>query len=395
MDGARERLGVLASETISGRYNDLPPDNRPLLPPAFQSVSFSLPTVEAWEAFLSGARPGFGYSSDRNPTVATLEQALTSLQGTEACLVTSTGKGVIALTLTALLKAGDHVVFLQEGYKSTRIFIQETLARFGVRSTMLAVDELESLEELLSTSQTALVLVESPTNPLTRVVDIRRISACAHRYGALLALDNSIAGFHSHRDLGADLFIHSLSKYTTGVGDVMGGAVLGSAELVSTIRRRSVFHIDTLDPVVARQMLSGLHTYHLRFSTQCASALLLAQWLESHPSVARVMYPGLPSHPDHEIALSQMREFTPVLNFEVKGGEPEMKRFMSRLRRFRIAFGTGYTTSIAGPTWLFYARTFPEAAGGSISKSSVRLSIGVEEVTLLRDDLDFALKEDE
>lgn len=394
LEGVSSPERLVADEICRG-YAELPVDNRAFLPPIFQSVSYSLPTVEAWEAFLCGARPAFGYSSDSNPTVAALEEMLARLQGTEAALVTSTGKGAIGVALFALLKADDHVVLLQEGYKSTRILVQETLARFNVRSTMLSVEQLDTLDELLARERTALVVIESPTNPITRVVDIRAISDCAHRHGALLALDNSLAGFHNHHGLGVDLYLHSLSKYVTGVGDVMGGAVLGCAELVKLIRRRSVFHIDTLDPVVARQMITGLHTYHLRIRAQCASALRIAEWLEQDGRVARVMYPGLRSHPDHEIAVHQMQDFTPVLAFEVKGDEAAMKRVLNALRRFRIAFGTGYTASIAGPTWLFYARSFPEPQRGvgAITKSSIRLSIGVEEPSLLIEDLDHALRE--
>lgn len=386
--------GGITTRTIHHRGPALLAENLALAPAAQHSTSYALPSVEAWEEFLAGRLPAFGYSSDHNPTVAHLEEQLAILQGTEKAIALSTGKAAISQALLALLKQGDHVILIREGYKSTRFFIEGTLARFGVRSTLIGADDAPRISEILARERTKLVVAESPTNPLTRCIDLERLADDTHRARALLFLDNSIAGFHNHRTVPADLFLHSLSKYGTGIGDSMGGAILGDEELIQRIRRCICYSADTLDPHVARLMIGGLHTYHLRVRAQAATALRIAQHLESHPLVTRVLYPGLESHPDHEIAKRQMVDYGPVLAFDVVGGERVMRAAINALQLFKIAFGTGYTTSIAGPLQLFYLRTFTNDPPGSVvgSPASIRLSVGLEDADDLIGDLDQALE---
>jgi cystathionine beta-lyase/cystathionine gamma-synthase len=366
--------------------------NDPFVVPSFETISFSLPTLENWESLLKGVEDGWVYLTDGNPTLATLEKLLAKLQGAESCWVTSTGKSAIAATLMALLNAGDHILLLKEGYKSTRLFVQGMLERFGVTCTLIDIDQLSKLNDFIQPNTRVLVL-ESPTNPMTRVPDLRAALEIAQKRGVMTVLDNSLSGFHQHGDIPFDVLVHSLSKFASGVGDVMGGAVIGSKEKVSMIKNRNVWNCDVLSTHAAVELWKGMQTYALRIERQSSTALAIAQHLEKHPRIARVLYPGIASHPDHEVAKRQMTDFGSVLTFDVKGGPDAMRQTLNQLRIFRIAFGTGFTQSIANPAWLFYARSFPEAQVGpaAILDTTIRLSVGIEPAAELIADLDAAL----
>lgn len=366
--------------------------NDPFVVPSFETISFSLPSMTSWESLLKGEEDGWVYLSDGNPTLAALEKLLARIQGVDACWVTSTGKSAIAATLLALLKTGDHLILLREGYKSTRLFAEGILKKYGVEITLVDVDDLKRLPEFIKPNTRVMVL-EAPTNPMTRVPDINYCAAVAREHNVITMLDNSLSGFHQHGDLPVDIICHSLSKYASGVGDVMGGAVLGKRERVAAIKSNNVWNTDALSTHAAVQLWKGMQTYDLRIQRQSSNALAIAQFLENHPKVSRVLYPGLKSHPDHAVALRQMKDFGSVLSFDVKGGPQEMRDVLDRLNVFRIAFGTGFTQSIANPAWLFYARSFPEKQEGlsAIKDTTIRLSVGIEEPGALIGDLETAL----
>ncbi len=367
--------------------------NDPFVVPSFETISFSLPSMQSWEALLKGEQDGWVYLSDGNPTLAALEKLLARIQGAESCWVTSTGKSAIAATLLALLNAGDHIIILREGYKSTRLFVEGVLQRFGVTVTMLGVDDLKQLTNWIQPERTRLIVLEAPTNPMTRVPDLAHSTTIAKEHGIITVLDNSLAGFHQHGDIPVDVIVHSLSKFASGVGDVMGGAVLGSRETVGRIKSANVWNSDALSAHAACEIWKGMQTYGLRIERQSTNALAIASYLETHPRVSRVLYPGLASHPDHEVAKKQMKDFGSVLAFDLKGGPQAMRETLDRLRVFRIAFGTGFTQSIANPAWLFYARSFPEAQTGlsAIHDNTIRLSVGIESPDELIADLASAL----
>ncbi|HMO22419.1 MAG TPA: PLP-dependent transferase, partial [Candidatus Melainabacteria bacterium] len=234
---------------------------------------------------------------------------------------------------------------------------------------------------------------ESPTNPITRVIDLKKCGAIAKEHNIYSVLDNSCAGFHQHGDVPVDVIVHSLSKFASGVGDVMGGAVMGSKELVKQIKNANVWNSDVLASDSALQIWKSMQTYELRTSRQSQNALAIARFLEAHPKVERVLYPGLASHPDHGIAKTQMKDFGCVIAFDVAGGEKAMRKVLNSLNCFNIAFGTGFTQSIANPAWLFYARSFPEAQEGksAINHNTIRLSVGIEPEAELLADLEQAL----
>lgn len=365
--------------------------NEPFVVPSFETISFSMPSMTNWESLLKGEQDAWVYLSDGNPTLAALEKLLARIQGTEACWVTSTGKSAIAAALLALLKAGDHLLLLREGYKSTRLFAEGILKKYGVEVTLIEVDQLKRLEEYIKPN-TRLLVLEAPTNPMTRVPDLEDCCKIAKQHKITTMLDNSLAGFHQHGNVPVDVVLHSLSKFASGVGDVMGGAVLGSKEIVKQIKSANVWNTDALSSHSAVELWKGMQTYDLRIQRQSSNALAIAKFLEAHPNVTRVLYPGLESHPDHAVAKRQMKDFGSVLAFDTKSPEL-MREALDRMQIFRIAFGTGFTQSIANPAWLFYARSFPEAQTGlsAITDCTIRLSVGIEETDLLIDDLKTAL----
>lgn len=366
--------------------------NEPFVVPSFETISFSMPTMTNWESLLKGEQDGWVYLSDGNPTLAALETLLAKIQGTETCWVTSTGKSAIAATLLALLKAGDHLILLKEGYKSTRLFAEGILKKFDVAVTLLGIDELNKLEETIQPGRTKVMVLEAPSNPMTRVPDLNYCTRICKKHGITTVLDNSLSGFHQHGDVAVDLYVHSLSKFASGVGDVMGGAVLGTKDKVKQVKSANVWNTDALSSHSAVELWKGMQTYALRIERQSSNAFAIAKFLEAHPKVSRVLYPGLESHPDHAVAKQQMKDYGSVLVFDTKDAA-SMRETIDRLKIFRIAFGTGFTQSIANPAWLFYARSFPESQTGAsgILDTTIRLSVGIEPVADLIADLESAL----
>src|SRR5690349_18900959 len=236
---------------------DLAPDNHPVVAPIYQTVKFEFDSLEETMKNLRGERPGFFYTRTSNPTTRQLELLLAELQGREDCLVTASGVGVIAQTLLALTKQGDHIICFIETYNPTRYLVRRLLARFGVTHTMLSIEDLEGVERTLATHKTRLVIFESPTNPVTKIADIPALTRLARAAGALTLLDNTFAGFHQHGEYEIDLFLHSLTKYASGAGDVMGGAVIGRTDLIRTMRTDFGTLGGTLDPHAAFLILRG------------------------------------------------------------------------------------------------------------------------------------------
>jgi cystathionine beta-lyase/cystathionine gamma-synthase len=371
----------------------LAPDNRPLVAPLHQSVKFTFGSVAETRRLWAGERDGFYYSRVSNPTLRQLEIALAELQGRDGCLLTGSGVAAISMTLLALLEAGDHVVFFAESYPPTREIVQRILGRYGVASTMLSIDDLGSLERTLSSRPTRLVVFESPTNPVLKIADLGRITALARAHGALTLLDNTLGGLHNHGQYDVDLYVHSLTKYASGHGDVMGGAVIGRSELVAAMRRDFVDLGPTLDPHAAWLILRGLKTYFVRWDCQCRNASRVAEFLAAHPAVARVRYPGLAQDPGHALAAAQMDGFGTIVTFDVRGGLEAGTRFAEALRLFAITSSLGSTESLVIPPAMQQPRGFTaeQAAWSDIGPGTVRLSVGIEDADDLLDDLRQAL----
>ena len=372
---------------------ELPADNHPLVSPIYQSVKFEFDTIEETERYLRGERAGFYYSRTSNPTTRQLELLLAELQGREDCLVTASGVGAISQTLLALTNQGDHIIAFIESYNPTRYLIRRVLGRFGVAHTLLSIEDLAGVERALAARPTRLIMFESPTNPVTKVADIAALTRLARAAGALSLLDNTFAGFHQHGDYDVDLFLHSLTKYASGTGDVMGGAVIGSAELIRALRSDFGALGGTLDPHAAFLILRGMKTYFVRYRAQCENALKVAQLLSEHPAVARVHYPGLPTHPQHALAARQMQDFGTIVSFDLHGGIAAARRFADAVRLFALSASLGSTESLLVTPQMMGGRELNAELQrlSGITEGTIRLSIGLEDGADLLADLTQAL----
>lgn len=368
---------------------EVPPGNRPLVAPIYQSVKFEFESLEDTERFFRGERPGFFYSRGSNPTTRQLELLLAELQGRADCLVTASGVGAIAQTLLALTKQGDHVLCFIETYNPTRYLIRRLLGRFGVTHTLLSIEDLAGAERVLTSQATRLVFFESPTNPVTKIADLATLTRLARAAGALSVMDNTFAGFHQHGQYEVDLFVHSLTKYASGTGDVMGGAVIGGPELIRALRTDFGVLGGTLDPHAAYLIMRGMKTYFTRYRAQCVNAAAIATYLAGHEAVARVHYPGLPTHPQYALAAQQMQDFGSIVTFDLKGGGAAARRLADTLELFALAVSLGSTESLIVTSQMMAGRELSaeQQKISGITDGTVRLSVGLEDLDDLLEDL--------
>ncbi len=370
------------------------PDNRPLVAPIYQSVKFSFDDTGETLRYMRGERAGFFYSRTSNPTLKQLQLLLAQLQGRDDCLLTGSGVATIAASLLSLCKQGDHILAFVESYGPTRYIVQHLLAKFGVAHTLLSIEDLGGIERVLRDTPTRLVVFESPTNPVTKIADIEHLTTHARRAGALTVLDNTFAGFHNHGAYDIDLFLHSLTKYASGHGDVMGGAIIARGELIGRMRKDIVSMGPTLDPHAAFLIQRGMRTYFLRYERQCSNALAVSTFLKDHPRVRKIFYPGLDGHPQHVLARRQMRDFGTVVTFELDGGFERGARFAEALQLFSMSASVGSAESLVMPPQLLASPEYtPEQRAASlITSGTVRLSIGLEDAGDLIEDLGQALE---
>ena len=371
----------------------VPADNRPLVAPIHQTVKFAFESLEETMRAYRGEREGYYYTRQANPTTRQLEKLLAELQGRDDCIALGSGVAAVAGCLLSLTCAGEHVLCFVETYTPSRQLIQGLLGRFGVEHTMLSIEDDAGIERVLTDRPTKLVWFESPTNPVTRIADIGRITRAAHAHGVLTVLDNTFAGFHNHGQYGIDVFVHSLTKYASGHGDVMGGAIIARDELIGPMRRDTVLLGALLDPHAAFLVMRGMKTYYLRHEAQSASAARIAAFLNDHSAVAQVNYPGLASHARHALAREQMHDFGSVVSFDLEGGLEAARVFSDALEIFAIAPSLGSVESLVMPAQLLKPRglTAEQVAISGISDGTVRLSIGIEDTDDLIEDLDAAL----
>jgi O-succinylhomoserine sulfhydrylase len=357
----------------------------------FLTSSFVFDSAAQAAARFTGGEEGFVYSRFTNPTVSMFQDRLAALEGAEACVATATGMSAILATAMGLLKAGDHVVCSSAVFGSTVQLFSGILARFGLQTTFVSPTDVGEWEKALRPN-TRLLFLETPSNPLTEISDIGAIAAVARKAGALLAVDNCFCTPALQRPLalGADLVIHSATKYLDGQGRVMGGAVLGSKALVMD----GVFGFlrtagPSLSPFNAWVILKGMETLELRMLAQSERALELARWLERHPKVTRVFYPGLESHPQHALARRQQRTAGAVVAFEVKGGREAAWKLIDSTRLISITGNLGdVKTTITHPATTTHGRISAEArAAAGIGEGLVRVAVGLEAVADLQADL--------
>jgi cystathionine beta-lyase/cystathionine gamma-synthase len=371
----------------------VPADNRPVVAPIYQTVKFEFESVEEAMRSQRGERPGFSYLRTSNPTTRQLELTLAQLQGREDCVVCASGVGVIAQALLSLTRQGDQVLCFIETYGPTRHLVLRTLAKFGVTHTMLSIEDLAGVERVLSTRPTRVMIFESPTNPINKIADIAALTRLARAHGALTLLDNTFAGVHQHGQYDIDIFLHSLTKFVSGHGDVMGGAAIAQQSLIRGLRADFTVLGGVLDPHAAFLLQRGLKTYFLRYRAQSASAQRVAEFLAGQPSVARTHYPGLATHPGHALARAQMSDFGAVVSFDLHGGARAGERFTDALRLFSMAASVGATDSLVLPPQMLAGRDLSEDQRliAGLGAGTVRLSIGLEDADDLLEDIAQAL----
>ncbi len=352
--------------------------------------SFVFDSAAQAAARFSGAEEDNVYARFTNPTVTMFQQRLAALEGAQACVATASGMAAILATVMALMKAGEHIVASRSIFGATQQLFGNILSRFGVDTSFVEATNIDAYRAAMKPN-TKLVFIETPSNPLTEVIDIAAVAAVAHAGGALLAVDNCFCTPALQRplELGADLVIHSATKYLDGQGRVLGGAVCGSKALIEEVFKFLRTAGPTLSPFNAWVILKGLETLGIRMEAQSARAHELARRLEAHPGVARVFYPGLPSHPQHALAMRQQASGGAILSFEVKGAREQAWRVVDNCRLLSITANLGdVKTTITHPASTTHGRITPEArAAAGISEGLLRIAVGLEAVDDIEADL--------
>jgi len=359
--------------------------------PIFPTSSYVFASAAEAAARFSGEQPGNIYSRFTNPTVRTFEQRLAALEGAECCVATASGMSAITATIIGLLKAGDHIVSSRSIFGTTTVLFNNFIGKLGIETSFVELSDLSAWEQAIR-PETRLLFLETPSNPLTEIVDIKALAEIAHKHDCLLAVDNCFCtpALQQPISLGADIVIHSATKYIDGQGRCVGGAVCGTEDVVGD----GVYgFLRTAGPTMsafnAWVFLKGLETLKLRMQAHCASALELAQWLVQQPEVKRVYYPGLESHPQHALAKSQQQGFGGLLSFELHGGKEEGWRLIDATKMLSITANLGDAkTTITHPATTTHGRLTPEQrAEAGISDGLIRVAVGLEDIEDIKTDL--------
>lgn len=356
----------------------------------FLTSSFVFNSAAEAQARFTGDAPGSVYSRYTNPTVRTFEQRLAALEGAEACVATASGMAAIHATCVAHLQAGDHIVCSASVFGSTVKLFEAYLRKFNVDIDYVALDDAAGWQQAIK-SNTKILYLESPSNPLNDVADIRALSSLAKASNALLVIDNCFAtpALQQPLTLGADIVIHSATKYIDGQGRCLGGAALGNKELIEPIVGVLRTAGPTMSAFNAWVFLKGLETLSLRMKVHSANALELAQWLETHPKIKCVNYCGLPSHSNYELAKSQQSAFGGMVSFEVVGGRDEAWHVIDSTKMISITSNLGDAkTTITHPATTTHSRmTEEERQHAGVNQALLRVSVGLEDIADIKRDL--------
>jgi cystathionine gamma-synthase len=362
--------------------------------PVALSVSYGYETVEEWLEVALGKRTGHIYGRNTNPTVSAFEEKVRDLEGAEAATSFATGMAAISNTLFTLLLPGDRIVSIKDTYGGTNKLFIEFLPRFQIVAELCDTTDHSAIEAAVAKG-CKLLYLETPTNPTVKIVDIARLAAAAHRAGALVVVDNTFATpINQHPlQLGADLVVHSATKFLGGHADALGGVVCGPKELIARIYHFREINGACLEPMSAYLLLRGMKTLHLRIRQQNENAMQIAQFLALHSRVDKVFYPGLSTHENHDIARRQMSGFGGVLSFALHGGFEAVKSFLPKLRYANLAANLGAVETVAGPpaTTSHVESTPEERAASGIPEALIRYSVGIEDAADLIADLRQAL----
>jgi cystathionine gamma-synthase len=362
--------------------------------PIALGVASEYDDVDEWIDVATGQAPGYIYNRNTNPTVHAFEEKVRRLEGAAAATSFASGMAAISNTLWALLQPGDRVVSIKDSYGGTSRLFLDFLPRYNIACSLCDTTDHEAIEAEIAQGCRVLYL-ETPTNPTLKVTDIARLARAGRAAGATVVVDNTFATPLNQNPLalGADLVVHSATKFLGGHADALGGILCGSVELVQQVYQYREINGAALDPAAAYRLLRGMKTLHLRIERQNASALQVAQFLEQHPAVAAVYYPGLPAHPQHAIAAKQMRGFGGMLSFALHGGLTAVKACLPRLHYAHRAANLGAVETIVGPpaTTSHVELTPDQRAQLGIPEGLIRYSVGIEDVADLLADLEQAI----
>jgi O-succinylhomoserine sulfhydrylase len=359
--------------------------------PIFATSSYVFDSAEQASLRFTGKQPGNIYSRFTNPTVSAFQERLALMEQGDRCLAFSSGMAAIMAVGMALLKAGDHVVCSRSVFGNTVLAFQNYFGKFGVSTDFVSLTDLDAWEAAIKPN-TRFLFLETPSNPLIEIADIQALAEIAHRHGCLLVVDNVFCTpvLQKPLALGADLVVHSATKYIDGQGRCVGGAVVGSEQLIEKdiypyLRTGGA----TMSPFNAWVFLSGLETLALRMKAHCDNAFELAKWLEQQPAVAKVHYPGLASHAQHELAKRQQSHFGAVVSFELIGGKDHAWKLIDSTKMLSITANLGdVKTTITHPATTTHGRLAPEVrAEAGIKDSLVRISVGLENIEDIKNDL--------
>lgn len=358
-------------------------ENGAVTPPIVNSVTFSYKDLDEWHQASLGNRSGYIYSRNTNPTVKVFEEKLRILEGAEAATSFATGMGAISNTLFTFLTPGNRVVSIKDTYGGTSKIFLDFLPTYNVDVKLCETTDFDQIEEEINKG-CQLVYLETPTNPTLKIIDIKRIAATAKKAGAIVVVDNTFASPVNQNplQLGADLVLHSATKFLCGHSDAMGGVLAGKEELVKKVFQFREINGASLQAGAAYLISRGMKTLELRVERQNASALKIARYLEKHPKVKQVFYPGLESHQGHEIAKKQMKGFGGILSFSLDGDYEIVKKFLSNLKYVHLAASLGSVGTLAGPprTTSHVELTEEQRKLLGIPESLIRFSVGIENV---------------
>ena len=362
--------------------------------PVVHSVSYTYKDIDTWQDVALEKAPGHIYSRNTNPTVRAFEDKVKELEGADAATSFSSGMAAISNVLATFLKPGDRIVSIKDSYGGTNKIFNDFLPPLNIDVCLCETTDYAQIEVEIAKGCQMLYL-ETPTNPTIKIIDIERLSAAARQVGALVVVDNTFATPINQNplQLGADIVLHSASKYLGGHADALGGVICGSRELVKQVYHYREINGATLSPMDAYSFIRGMKTLKLRVERQNESALKIAQWLQQHPMIEQVNYPGLESHPNHDVAKRQMRGYGGMLSFAVKGGLDAIKIFLPKLQYAHMAANLGCVETVVGPpvTTSHVECSAEERAAAGIPEGMVRYSTGIEDVEDLLADLEQAL----
>ena len=362
--------------------------------PVVHSVSYTYKDIDTWHDVALEKIPGHIYSRNTNPTVRAFEDKVKELEGADAATSFASGMAAISNVLATFLKPGDRIVSIKDSYGGTNKIFNDFLPPLNIDVCLCETTDYAQIEvEIAKGCQ--LLYLETPTNPTIKIIDIERLSAAAKQVGALVVVDNTFATPINQNplQLGADIVLHSASKYLGGHADALGGVICGSRELVKQVYHYREINGATLSPMDAYSFIRGMKTLKLRVERQNESALKVAQWLQQHPMIEQVNYPGLESHPNHDVARRQMRGYGGMLSFTVKGGLDAIKVFLPKLHYAHMAANLGCVETVVGPpvTTSHVECSAEERAAAGIPEGLVRYSTGIEDIEDLLADLEQAL----